>query len=49
MTPRYRRLARRRTSFAHCRSSKMMDVIMLAIGLGFFVLSVGYCYACDRL
>jgi hypothetical protein len=30
-------------------SSKMMDVIMLAIGLGFFVLSVGYCYACDRL
>jgi hypothetical protein len=31
------------------RSSKMMDVIMLAIGLGFFVLSVGYCYACDRL
>jgi hypothetical protein len=30
-------------------SFKMMDVIMLAIGLGFFVLSVGYCYACDRL
>jgi hypothetical protein len=43
------RLAYRRTSFAHFRSSKMMDVIMLAIGLGFFVLSVGYCYACDRL
>ena len=43
------RLACRRTSFTHCRSSKMMDVIMLAIGLGFFVLSVGYCYACDRL
>jgi hypothetical protein len=30
-------------------ANKMMDVIMLAIGLGFFVLSVGYCYACDRL
>jgi hypothetical protein len=29
--------------------TKMMDVILLAIGLGFFVLSVGYCYACDRL
>jgi hypothetical protein len=28
---------------------QMMDVIMLAIGLGFFVLSVGYCYACDHL
>jgi hypothetical protein len=28
---------------------QMMDVIMLAIGLGFFALSVGYCYACDHL
>jgi len=27
----------------------MLDVIMLALGLGFFVLSVGYAYACDRL
>jgi len=27
----------------------MMDLILLAIGLGFFVLSVGYAYACDRL
>jgi hypothetical protein len=31
------------------RSIQMMDVVMLAIGLGFFVLSVGYCYACDQL
>jgi hypothetical protein len=31
------------------RSIRMMDLIMLAIGLGFFALSVGYCYACDRL
>jgi hypothetical protein len=29
--------------------TEMMDVVMLAIGLVFFVLSVGYCYACDRL
>jgi preprotein translocase subunit SecG len=35
--------------FASSGANKMMDVIMLAIGLGFFVLSVGYCYACDRL
>jgi len=28
---------------------QMLDIIMLAIGLGFFVLSVGYAYACDRL
>jgi hypothetical protein len=27
----------------------MMDVIMLALGLGFFALSVGYVLACDRL
>jgi hypothetical protein len=27
----------------------MLDIIMLAIALGFFALSVGYAYACDRL
>jgi hypothetical protein len=27
----------------------MLDVVMLAIGLGFFVLTVGYAFACDRL
>jgi len=27
----------------------MLDIIMLAIGLGFFALSIGYVYACDRL
>jgi len=27
----------------------MLDLIMLAIGLGFFAVSVGYAYACDRL
>jgi len=27
----------------------MMDVVMLAIGLVFFALSIGYVYACDRL
>lgn len=28
---------------------QMLDVILLALGLGFFALSVGYAYACDRL
>ncbi len=28
---------------------RMLDIIMLAIGLGFFALSVGYTIACDRL
>jgi len=27
----------------------MLDVILLALGLVFFVLSIGYAYACDRL
>jgi hypothetical protein len=30
-------------------SSHMLDIIMLAIALVFFVLSVGYTVACDRL
>jgi CelD/BcsL family acetyltransferase involved in cellulose biosynthesis len=28
---------------------QMMDIIMLALGLAFFALSVGYTIACDRL
>jgi len=31
------------------RSTEMLDIIMLAIGLGFFALSVGYAMACDQL
>ena len=31
------------------RSIPMLDVIVLAIGLAFFALSVGYAIACDRL
>jgi len=27
----------------------MLDLILLALGLGFFVLAIGYAYACDRL
>jgi len=27
----------------------MLDLVMLAVGLGFFALSVGYTIACDRL
>jgi len=27
----------------------MLDLILLAAGLGFFALSVGYTIACDRL
>jgi hypothetical protein len=30
-------------------ASEMLDVIMLAIGLAFFALSIGYAYACERL
>jgi len=27
----------------------MLDVILLAVGLGLFALSIAYAYACDRL
>jgi hypothetical protein len=27
----------------------MMDIVMIALGLAFFALSVGYTVACDRL
>jgi hypothetical protein len=31
------------------RECFMLDIIMLALGLGFFVLAIGYGYACERL
>jgi len=34
---------------ALARRHSMMDVIMIAIGVVFFALSIGYVYACDRL
>jgi hypothetical protein len=33
----------------HRRERLMLDVIMIAIALGFFALSVGYAIACDLL
>jgi len=27
----------------------MLDIVMLALGLGLFALAVGYTYACERL
>jgi len=27
----------------------MLDVVMLALGLGFFAIAIGYAYACERL
>ncbi len=34
---------------AHRKEMHMLDLILLAVGLGFFVLSIGYVYACERL
>lgn len=31
------------------RSNPMMDILMLALGLGFFAVAIGYTYACERL
>jgi hypothetical protein len=35
--------------YSRNRSISMLDVVMLALGLAFFALSVGYAYACERL
>ena len=31
------------------RRISMLDIVMLALGLGFFAAAVGYTYACERL
>jgi hypothetical protein len=31
------------------REQSMFDFILLAMGLGFFALAIGYAYACERL
>jgi hypothetical protein len=31
------------------KGSDMFDLVLIAMGLGFFALSIGYAYACDRL
>jgi hypothetical protein len=48
--------SRKRAEVAHrnkrdnaTRSIFMLDVFMLALGLGFFVAAVSYAYACERL
>jgi hypothetical protein len=33
----------------HPQERPMLDLVMLAIGLAFFALTVGYAFACDRL
>jgi hypothetical protein len=38
-----------RTEPLIARSIHMLDIVMLAIALVFFALSVGYTVACDRL
>jgi hypothetical protein len=31
------------------RSTFMMDILLLALGLAFFAAAIGYTYACERL
>jgi hypothetical protein len=33
----------------HYREHSMLDIFMLALGLGFFAAGIGYAYACERL
>jgi hypothetical protein len=38
-----------RTENTRDKEHFMLDVVMLALGLGFFVAAIGYTYACERL
>lgn len=40
---------RRRGAQSSVGEGSMWDVIMIAMGIGFFALSIAYTYACDRL
>lgn len=33
----------------HTKELLMWDIIVLALGFGFFVAGIGYAYACERL
>jgi hypothetical protein len=38
-----------RTETRREKEHLMLDILMLALGLGFFVAGIGYAYACERL
>ena len=42
-------LAREMTSTFSFQERPMLDVILLAGGIGFFALTIAYAFACDRL
>jgi hypothetical protein len=42
-------LTRRRDARATPEISMLSDLIMLALGFGFFAAAIGYTYACERL
>lgn len=44
-----RRRSPQRNRLRDGKGFQMFDLILLALGLAFFVLSVAYAYACDRL
>jgi hypothetical protein len=47
--PRVAGLSTGRSRRAHRKEHPMLDVILLAAGLGFFALSIAYAFGCDRL
>jgi hypothetical protein len=38
-----------RLRHSHRKEQPMLDVILLALGLGFFALSIAYAFGCDHL
>ena len=42
-------LAIRNRGYHVAQELPMLDIFMLALGLGFFMAGIGYAYACERL
>jgi hypothetical protein len=45
----YPKIVSRQSQSRRDKEHLMLDIVMLALGLGFFAAAVGYTYACERL
>jgi hypothetical protein len=49
VAPQHRQGEGRWPADSSAQEPSMLDIILIALGLGFFALAIGYGYACERL
>jgi hypothetical protein len=49
VAPHHHQDARPRPAVHDAQEHPMLDIVMLALGFGFFAAGIGYAYACERL